>query len=298
MDMEVRIMLEGDVSKSWLTGENSQIVPTETQKNTCYALALKTDFDAIEDYGLALGRDMLRRHRHLRTVRLEISERTWQRVPVQLPSRAAGSAASGPANHTVADGAQRHNHAFMSSPSPLRRTCRLILRRGQPASVTSGVTGVKLMKTTQSGFDGFIRDEYTNLQPTGAGTASPDRILCTELVAEWTYRAGGAPEGNFRAENAKAWQAMLNRWAGPPGEGIFSPSLQRTTYRMAEEALAQCPAVEEVYLFTPNVHFYTYPLQQFGMKNPNIVFQSTDCHTTASGVITTRLRRSGTRSRL
>jgi hypothetical protein len=35
-------MLTGDVDASWLTGENHQIVPTETQKNTCYALALQT----------------------------------------------------------------------------------------------------------------------------------------------------------------------------------------------------------------------------------------------------------------
>ncbi len=59
VDMVVSIMLEGDVAKSWLTGENSQILPTETQKNTCYAIALETDFRCIEQYALALGRDIL-----------------------------------------------------------------------------------------------------------------------------------------------------------------------------------------------------------------------------------------------
>ena len=39
------------------------------------------------------------------------------------------------------------------------------------------------------------------------------------------------------------------------------------------------------------VHFYTYPLEQFGLSNPNVVFQSTDCHTTASGRIRTIVRR-------
>ena len=126
-DMIVSIMLEGDVSKSWLTGDNSQILPTETQKNTCYALALQTEFDCIEDYGLALGRDLLRRHLHLRTVRLELSEREWHRVPVR--------------------GKHPHNHAFMSSPKPLRRTCKLVVRRDAPPEVTSGVRGVK-RKTT------------------------------------------------------------------------------------------------------------------------------------------------------
>lgn len=42
---------------------------------------------------------------------------------------------------------------------------------------------------------------------------------------------------------------------------------------------------------TPNIHFYPYPLEDFGIPNPNIVFQSTDCHTTASGRIETRMSR-------
>jgi len=41
MDTEVNIMLSGAVSDSWTKGENHQIVPTETQKNTCYAIAAK-----------------------------------------------------------------------------------------------------------------------------------------------------------------------------------------------------------------------------------------------------------------
>jgi hypothetical protein len=52
-----------------------------------------------------------------------------------------------------------HNHLFQSTPSPIRRFCRLVIERGN-MSITSGVTGVKLMKTTQSGFKGFIEDEY------------------------------------------------------------------------------------------------------------------------------------------
>ena len=47
----------GDVQKSWLSGNNSQIVPTETQKNTCYAIALQHEFDCPEDYATILGKD-------------------------------------------------------------------------------------------------------------------------------------------------------------------------------------------------------------------------------------------------
>lgn len=282
-DMEVQVMLEGNVSKSWLSGDNSQIVPTETQKNTCYALALKTNFDTIEDFGLALGRDLLARHHHLNTVRLELSERMWDPIQVQ----------TGRSNTTSA-----HNHAFMSTPDPFRKICKLDINRDKSIKVTSGVRGVKLMKTTQSGFKGFVKDEYTNLKPVGSGSESPDRILCTELEAQWTFTQNQAPEGHFRTINDAIWQTMLDEWGGPPEKGIFSPSLQATAYKMATAVLRKVTAVSEVFLFTPNVHFYTYPLEQFGMSNKNEVFQSTDCRTTASGVISTRVGRNAINAKL
>ena len=77
-------------------------------------------------------------------------------------------------------------------------------------SVTSGIANVKLMKTTQSGFKGFIEDEYTNLKPVGEGSQSPDRIMCTKLEATWSY--GKAPEGNFQTSNAEILQCLVGKW--------------------------------------------------------------------------------------
>ena len=142
IDMVVNIMLEGDIEDSWLSGNNKGILPTETQKNTCYALAMKTDFDSIEDYGKALLEDILRRHMHLSAGTVRIRERRWKRI------------------------GEDHRHAFSSSRDPVERTCEIrVSRRGkseitQVDLVRSGVSGVKLLKTTQSGFDGFIRDKY------------------------------------------------------------------------------------------------------------------------------------------
>jgi urate oxidase len=276
IDMVVKIMLEGTISKSWLEGENSEIVPTETQKNTCYALAMKTQFDCIEDYGLALGRDMLARHSHLSCVNLDITERTWERAQV---------------------GGRAHNHVFVSSPSPVRRLCRIKLARGDAAQVTSGVCDIKVMKTTQSGFMGYIQDEYTTLKPVGVGGSAPDRIMCTEMVAEWSYATGRAPEGRFVEVNKRVFDTLLSTLAGPTDRGVFSKSLQETAYKMAVQALDSVPELSKVSLATPNVHFYPYDLEQFGMPNPNVVFQSTDCHSTASGRIMTTVTRKQ-RSRL
>ena len=164
VDMIVQIMLEGDVSASWLSGDNKQILPTETQKNTCYALALTTDFASPEDYGIALGRDILKRHGHLTSVNLSIESRQWERIEV--------------------DGAP-HNHLFSSGREPVRHWCEVaVSSRGShdaSVSVKSGVRGMKLMKTTQSGFKGYIVDKYTNLKPVGEAGGPPDRIMATEL---------------------------------------------------------------------------------------------------------------------
>lgn len=267
VDLIVRIMLEGTVSESWLSGENHQIVPTETQKNTCYALALQSEFDCPEDYALALGRDMLKRHSHIELVRIDVEERVWERI--------------------VVDG-QEHTHAFQSPVGPRRNTCAAVMSRTRE-TVTSGVRDLKLMKTTNSGFKGYIEDQYTNLEPVGAGGASPDRIMCTELEATWTY--GDTPPEGYRRTNERVLKTLMKQFAGPPVEGKFSKSLQETTHQMATAVLDEQQSIQEVWMAAPNVHFYRYPLEQFGLKNENVVFQSTECASTASGRIVTRLVR-------
>lgn len=268
IDLVVKITLEGAVSDSWLQGENHQILPTETQKNTCYALAKLTEYDCAETYAVALGRDILRRHKHFKLVTLEIFERLWERVTV--------------------DG-KGHNHVFMAPKDPIKRTCKVLVAAAGPIEVTSGVKDVKIMKTTQSGFKGFIRDKYTNLQPVGEGTDFPDRIMCTELEATWKWTK--EPAGGYRAANQAVFTTLVDTWSGPPTTGVFSKSVQETAYKMATAALAKFPALDDVFLATPNVHFYRYELEKFGIPNPNVVFQSTDCHTTASGRIETRVLR-------
>jgi urate oxidase len=130
VDMMIKIMLEGDVAASWLTGDNFQILPTETQKNTCYAIALKTDFSSVEDYALALGRDILARHKWFTKATIDVQERMWERAKV--------------------DG-KEHNHVFFSANVPIKRTAHVVVHRNGPAEVVSGVSDIRVMKTTQSG---------------------------------------------------------------------------------------------------------------------------------------------------
>lgn len=47
--------------------------------------------------------------------------------------------------------------------------------------VHSGVKDMKVLKTTQSGFEGFLRDRFTTLQE------AKDRCFCTSIYARWRY---------------------------------------------------------------------------------------------------------------
>eukprot|EP00036_Acanthoecidae_sp_10tr_P011937 CAMPEP_0182926776 /NCGR_PEP_ID=MMETSP0105_2-20130417/12258_1 /TAXON_ID=81532 ORGANISM="Acanthoeca-like sp., Strain 10tr" /NCGR_SAMPLE_ID=MMETSP0105_2 /ASSEMBLY_ACC=CAM_ASM_000205 /LENGTH=306 /DNA_ID=CAMNT_0025064685 /DNA_START=46 /DNA_END=966 /DNA_ORIENTATION=- len=269
LDMVVQLMLRGEVSLSWTAGDNGQIVPTETQKNTCFAIALQHDFTSPEEYAIILGSDLLARHKHLASVTIDVSARMWKR-------------------HSA--GGVPHDHVFTSSPAPPKTTCHVVVSRDGPTRVRSGVAAMRLMKTTASGFAGFIKDKYTDLQPVGAGSANPDRIMCTEMTATWDYRSS-AKAPDYAVTNAAIARLLAEQFAGPVPGGVFSKSLQETVYRMGTQALGQCAEIDAIEIITPNVHFYPWEGGKFGLDNPNVVFRSTEPDTTASGRIYTRLTR-------
>jgi urate oxidase len=276
--MVVQVTLFGAVDKSWLSGNNSQIVPTETQKNTCYAIALQHKFDCPEDYAAILGKDFLTRHRHLTTAEICVRARRWDRLKTMKGAT--------------------HNHAFTTCPDPITTTCKVVVERASSLGnnhfsvrVLSGVQKLRLLKTTQSGFEGFIVDKYTTLQPVGSGvgSVSATRMFSTEMTGTWAFNA--APPGGYAAANRRIRELLVTQFAGDRPDGVFSKSLQETAYKICTAVLGAFPSVENVHLITPNIHFYNWEGEQFGLKNDNVVFQSTDPGTTASGRIVTELSR-------
>src|SRR6266516_2288880 len=49
-----QILLEGDIESSDNAGDNSKVLPTDTMKNTVYALAKREGLTSIEGFGKAL----------------------------------------------------------------------------------------------------------------------------------------------------------------------------------------------------------------------------------------------------
>ena len=61
-DLNVSTSLRGEFTDAHVTGDQSQVLPTDTQKNTAFAYAKLHGISSIEDYALALGRRLRRGH--------------------------------------------------------------------------------------------------------------------------------------------------------------------------------------------------------------------------------------------
>ncbi|WP_437663511.1 factor-independent urate hydroxylase [Sorangium sp. So ce1182] len=239
-DIDVDIELEGDFDDAYTQGDNSKVLPTDTMKNTVYALAKGHPVEPIEEFGVLLAEHFLGKP-HARRARIAIAEKVWSRIDA---------------------GGAPHPHAFLRA-SGERRTAEITAAPGDVA-IVSGVEDLLVLKTTGSAFSGFPRDQYTTLKETD------DRILSTLMVARWRAPAGRRDEAPT-ATWESARRALLETFAGQ-----HSLSVQHTIHALGEAVLAACPAVDEVSLSLPNKHCLLVDLSRFGLSNDNEIFVPVD----------------------
>src|ERR1700750_2917361 len=77
-DLTVSVALAGDLDDVHLSGDNTNVLPTDTQKNTVYAFARDAPVGACEDFALRLARHFLAGP--ITEARVEIVEAAWERV--------------------------------------------------------------------------------------------------------------------------------------------------------------------------------------------------------------------------
>lgn len=238
-DLTVAVRFEGDYDTSYTEGDNSEVLPTDTMKNTVYALAARDRVREPEAFGIALGRHFLDRNSRLRKVHVEIAEHGWGHISV---------------------GDREHGQAFVRR-GPETRTARVITE-GEHAAVSSGVADLVILKSSQSAFAGFPRDEFTTLPDT------KDRLLATSLTAHWTYRDEEVDFGpGWRAVRAALLEAFANH---------DSLSVQHTLHAMGQAVLETVDAVEKITLTMPNRHHLPIDLSRFGLENRNEIFVATE----------------------
>ncbi|GAA3149357.1 urate oxidase [Planomonospora alba] len=242
-DLSVSTALSGDMEAVHLTGDNAAVLPTDTQKNTVYALARSRGVDQIEDFALALARHFVDSQPTIRHARVEIEEYSWERIPPAAP------------------GAGERRHSFVRAGTEVR-TCLVHHDESGRSTVVSGLRDLTVLNTTGSEFHGFIRDAYTTLEPT------TDRVLATAVRARWRHVS---PDSDFAGSYREVRRRLLEAFAG-----THSLSLQQTLYAMGRSVLAGRPEICEVRLALPNRHHFLVDLEPFGLDNPGEVYFAAD----------------------
>jgi urate oxidase len=250
VDLTIDIQLEGAFEPIYVHGDNTGCLPTDTMKNAVYVFARRDPIDDIESFGLRLAKHFAGTPLVSR-VHVAATEHRWDRLSV---------------------GGRPHPHAFVQ-PGGEQWTA-IVTRAAGRSEVTSGLTNLMVLKTTDSAFAGFPRDQLTTLPDTD------DRVLATSVTASWRYRQETA---GFSARD-RIRTALVETFASHD-----SQSVQHTLYAMGEAALAVCADLVEITLTLPNRHLLLVDLKPFGLDNPNEVFVATD---QPFGVIEATVRRS------
>ncbi len=251
-DVNVSTALRGDFSAAHLVGDQTAVLPTDTQKQTVYAYAKQVGIGEIEEYALALGRHFVSDIEPVEGCRIEIDEYAWERVSIGAPDGTA----------------REHDHTWVRKGQETRTTILTIdastgsAQASPQEHLISGFKDLVVLKSTGSEFHDFLVDEYTTLIPTN------DRVMATSLVARWRYIG---TDIDWASSYASIKQIMLEQFAQ-----VQSLALQQTLYEMGKAVLEAHDEVAEIKFSAPNKHHFVYNLEPFGLENPNEVFHADD----------------------
>ncbi|MEM9079259.1 MAG: factor-independent urate hydroxylase [Verrucomicrobiota bacterium] len=243
LEITADVLLEGDLAGSYLSDDNSSIVPTDTVKNTVTVLANDYEGTCRTEFAQVVGRHFLETYEHITGVNLEIRERRWDRMTI--------------------DG-EAHPHSFTHAANGVW-FAKGSFKKSGTTKLTAGIRDHLVMKTTGSGFVGYNECELTTLPPT------EDRFFSTYLAAEWEF--GKAVSEGFSEVDELALAAAHRVFAT-----TYSPSVQRTLFETGEAILEVAPKIERVSLTMPNVHFLPIDLTKLGRSEAKVVLPTDEPH--------------------
>lgn len=239
-ELEVETALTLNTEKDYRQGDNSDIIATDSQKNTVYILAKQHGVKNPETFGLLLAEHFINKYPWVVRARVDIKQYPWQRL---LDTKG-----------------KLHNHAFLSTPTNTR-LARVILARGQLPQISVGIRDLTVIKTTQSAFVNFVDDEYRTLPD------AEDRIFSTIVTADWSYSQRDHRLFDFDRAYSDIKAIILDTFAGPAEKGIYSPSVQNTQYLAEKLVLQTIPQVDTVSITMPNRHYFLVDFTKFPIPN-------------------------------
>uniref|UniRef100_A0A2R9C9V7 Uricase n=1 Tax=Pan paniscus TaxID=9597 RepID=A0A2R9C9V7_PANPA len=221
-EVAISVQLTLSSKKDYLHGDNSDIIPTDTIKNTVHVLA------NIEAFGVNICEHFLSSFNHVIRAQVYVEEIPWK--------------------HLEKNGV-KHVHAFIHTPTGTHFGEVEQLRSG-PQVIHSGIKDLKVLKTTQSGFEGFIKDQFTTL---------PE---CRDV--------------DFKATWDTIRDLVMEKSAGPYDKDEYSPSVQKTLCDIQVLSLSRVPAIEDMEISLPNIHYFNIDMSKMGLINKEEVLLPLD----------------------
>ncbi|KAA9393661.1 urate oxidase [Kocuria coralli] len=243
-DLNVTSQLRGEkLVDSYLAGDNSLVVATDTQKNTVFAFAKEHGIASPEEFLLTLGEHFTSEFEWIEGGLWQAEQYEWERILV--------------------DG-QGHDHSFVRKGQGTRLAT--VQKVDGETHVTGGVKDLVVLKSSGSEFAGFPRDKYTTLVETD------DRIMATSVTGRWRFLPEAVEAGiDYNGLYTEVSGVLLSTFAS-----VHSLALQQTLFEMGRAVIEARPEIAEVRFAMPNKHHFVYDLSPFGLENPNEVFIAAD----------------------
>src|SRR5699024_2586223 len=135
-DLNVTSQLRGDFQTAHTEGDNGNVVPTDTQKNTVFAKAKEEGIDSPEKFLLSLADHFTSNFDWVTGGRWAAEEYRWSRI-------------------------NDYGHSFCKSAPEIRTA--VVMRDGDRGVVRSGFYDLTVLKTTSPGFVGYPKERYSTL---------------------------------------------------------------------------------------------------------------------------------------
>ena len=225
-DLVVTSQLRGDLEAVHTEGDNAHCVPTDTQKNTVFAFAQKYGIDSPEALLLKLADHFTGEFDWITGGRWAAQEHAWNRI-------------------------DDHDHCFVQNKDEVRTA--VVVAEGGSRTVISGFKDLTVLKSTESGFTGYPKDQYTTLAET------EDRIMSTDVATRWRYNT---TDVDFDAVYEDVKKIILSKFTDH-----YSRALQETLYLMGRAVIEAHPEIDEIKFSCPNKHHFVYNLDFCGLEN-------------------------------
>ncbi|KAI0773327.1 uricase [Trametes elegans] len=268
VEYNITALVEGDIEISYTNADNSVVVATDSIKNIVNYLA-KTSPHVLhpERFALHIGTLLVSKYAHLKKAFITIEKPRWTRIAI-----AQGEGQT----------PKPHPHSFFRDGDDKRTVhAEIDASAGKDkivARVTAGLKDLLVLKTSGSGFESFVRDEFTTLAEVN------DRIFSTSVDLAYTFAPISIPspadgEGKVFDLGLTAEQAKGTPWDGDSIsaatrnvtlEGFAldeSASVQATLYKMGQRIVRENPHIQSVTYKLPNKHYVPIDMKYIGLDN-------------------------------